>query len=378
MAVGLIIGGASLALGAAYFLLIQWVIRQWHKLPVFEPAPIEPAPSVTILVAARNEAANIRHCLQALSQQNYPELSLQIVVIDDHSTDATAAMVEAFPHPNLTLLRLPAGQYGKKRALELGAAATQSTYLLTTDADCQPPPLWVKEQVQHLESAALAASTGPVLLTGTDSLRYRFQALDMAGMMVLTAVGLHTGTWILGNGASLAYRRAAFEAAGGYADNRGTASGDDIFLIAKITRGQVLPVRFLKSATVAVPTPAAPDWAAFLRQRLRWGTKNAAAPASAGTTLALGIAFLLSWSILLSPLLFLAVGHFWLVFLALLLLLKSRADYGLLKTACQFFHQEHLLKSFARSEVLHIGYIAFIGLASLFVRKYQWKDRYVK
>jgi cellulose synthase/poly-beta-1,6-N-acetylglucosamine synthase-like glycosyltransferase len=199
----------------------------------------------------------------------------------------------------------------------------------------------------------------------------------MAGMMVLTAVGLHTGTWILGNGASLAYRRAAFEAAGGYADNRSTASGDDIFLIAKITRGQGLPVRFLKSTAVVVPTPAAPDWAAFFRQRLRWGTKNAAAPASAGTTLALGIAFLLSWSILLSPLLFLVVGHFWLVHLVLLLLLKSRADYRLLKTACQFFHQEHLLKSFARSEAMHIGYIAFIGLASLFVRKYQWKGRSV-
>lgn len=377
MAVGWIIGGACLTLGIAYFMLVQWVIRQWHKLPVFESVPIDSAPSVTVLVAARNEAANIHDCLQALSRQNYPKQSLQIVVIDDHSTDATAAIVEAFPIPHLTLLRLPTGQYGKKRALELGAAATQSTYLLTTDADCQPPPLWVQGQVQHLENGQLAASTGPVLLTGEDDPRYRFQALDMAGMMVLTAVGLHTGTWILGNGASLAYRRAAFDAAGGYAGNRSTASGDDIFLIAKITRGQGLPVRFLKSTAVAVPTPAAPDWPAFFRQRLRWGTKNAAAPASAGTTLALGIAFLLSWSILLSPLLFLVVGHFWLVHLVLLLLLKSRADYRLLKTACQFFHQEHLLKSFARSEALHIGYIAFIGLASLFVRKYQWKGRSV-
>jgi cellulose synthase/poly-beta-1,6-N-acetylglucosamine synthase-like glycosyltransferase len=377
MTAGLIIGCACLALGVAYFLLIQWVIWQWHKLPVFEPAPVEPAPSVTILVAARNEAVNIRHCLQALARQDYPEQALKIVVVDDHSTDGTAAIVEAFPHPHLTLLRLPAGQYGKKRALELGAAATQSTYLLTTDADCQPPPLWVQGQVQHLESRELAASTGPVLLTGVDDLRYRFQALDMAGMMVLTAVGLHTGSWMLGNGASLACRRTAFEAAGGYADNRGIASGDDIFLIAKIAGEQGHPVRFLKSAAVAVPTPAAPDWPAFFRQRLRWGTKNAAAPASAGTTFALGIAFLLSWSVLLSPLLFLAIGHLWLIVLGLLLLLKSGADYRLLKTACRFFQQEHLLKSFARSEALHIGYIAFIGLASLFVRKYEWKGRSV-
>lgn len=378
MTAGLIIGGACLALGAAYFLLIHWVIRQWHKLPVFEPDPAGKAPSVTILIAARNEAVNIRHCLQALARQDYPEQALQIVVIDDHSTDNTAAIVESFPHPNIDLLKLPPGRYGKKQALEFGAAATKSTYILTTDADCQPAPNWVHDQVRHLEDRQLAASTGPVLLTGDDSPMYRFQALDMAGMMVLTAVGLHTGTWILGNGASLAYRRTAFEAAGGYADNRGIASGDDIFLITKISGQVPQAVQFLKQPEAAVLTPAAPDWRAFFRQRLRWGTKNAAAPSSIGTTLALGITFLLCWSILLSPLLCLMLGVQGILLFALLFLLKSSADYRLLKTASHFFGQEHLMRRFIISEALHISYIAFLGLASLIVREYTWKGRSVQ
>ena len=378
MSAGLIIGAACLSLGITYFIMIQWVIRQWHKLPVFEPTPAEPAPSVTILVAARNEAANICHCLQALSQQNYPEQFLQIVVIDDHSTDNTAAIVESFPQPNINLLRLPSGWSGKKRALEFGAAATQSTYILTTDADCLPPLNWVHDQVRHLEERQLAASTGPVLLTGDNSPLYRFQALDMAGMMLLTAVGLHTETWILGNGASLAYRRTAFETAGGYAGNRGTASGDDIFLIAKISGQAPRAVQFLKQPGAAVWTPAAQDWRAFFRQRLRWGTKNAAAPASMGTTLALGITFLLCWSILLSPLLCLMPGAQGIVLFALLFSLKSWADYQLLKTASHFFGQEHLMSRFMISEALHIGYIALIGLASLVVRKYTWKGRTVR
>lgn len=369
---------ACLALGFAYLLLLQWVIRKWQNIPVFKPAPTAHLPTVVILVAARNEAANIRNCLQSLSQQDYPSASLQIVVIDDHSTDTTASIVAAFPHPNLTLLRLPEGQYGKKRALEFGIANTKSTLLLTTDADCQPPPLWVKYHVQHLENHQLDVSAGPVLLTGADSPRYRFQALDMAGMMLLTAVGLHTQAWILGNGASLAYRRSVFEATGGYAGNRDKASGDDIFLIAKISSKKPDRVRFLNHSAAAVPTPAAADWGAFVRQRLRWGTKNAAAPASKGTTLALGIAFLLSWGVLCAPLLVWEMGAPGLLVFAMLLSVKSLADYRLLYTACRFFGQEHLLKRFLLSEALHIIYIALIGLASILVRRYKWKGRIVR
>ncbi|MEQ8706736.1 MAG: glycosyltransferase [Phaeodactylibacter sp.] len=375
---GLIVSCACFALGLAYFLLIHWVLRHWNALPVFEAVTDLPSPSTTVLVAARNEAANISLCLRALSRQSYPAGRLQIVVIDDHSTDATAAIVAQHPFPNLTLLRLPDGRYGKKAALELGAATTQSAIILTTDADCQPPTDWVWHQVQHLQSGQLNASTGPVVLTGTDSALFRFQALDMAGMMVLTAVGLRTNTWTLGNGANLAYYRAAFEEVGGYTGNRATASGDDIFLIAKINTLHPYQVQFLKNANAAVPTPAAPGWRAFFRQRLRWGTKNAAAPASAGTTLALGIAFLLSWSIVLSPLLFFWVGKVALLLFVLLLALKSWADYHLLKTASRFFGQPRLLKSFAVSELLHIAYIALTGIASLLIRQYRWKGRTVR
>jgi cellulose synthase/poly-beta-1,6-N-acetylglucosamine synthase-like glycosyltransferase len=369
----------ALTLGLAYFLLIQWVLRHWAALPFFEPSPAFSPPKVTILVAARNEADNIGECLNALKQQEYPDDHYQIVVIDDHSTDETVKAVGHHASPNLTLLHLPGNQRGKKAALEFGAAATQSEIILTTDADCQPPPEWVQFHVQHLLSGPNKASAGPVLLTGIeDRALFRFQALDMSGMMILTAVGLHTNTWILGNGASLAYHRLAFEAVEGYAGNRATASGDDVFLIAKLNARNSGGVQFLKNGKAAVPTAAATTWRAFFQQRLRWGTKNAAAPASPGTTFALGIAFLLSWSILLTPLLFFWMGLQALLVVVLLVGLKSWADYQLLRTGSSFLGQSHLLKSFAVSELLHILYIAIIGVASLVVRKYQWKGRTVE
>lgn len=373
-----VICSVALALGLTYFFLIQWVLQKWAALPSFVPPPLSATPKATILVAARNEEGNISRCLQALSQQEYPKDSYWIIVIDDHSTDETAAVVEQWSLPNLTLLQLPEGLLGKKAALEFGAATAQSEIILTTDADCQPPPQWVHSHVQHILSRQLEAAAGPVLLTGTDCALYRFQALDMAGMMILTAVGLHTRSWTLGNGASLAYRRIAFEQAGGYAGNRNTASGDDIFLIAKLSARSPGQVQFLKDAVAAVPTPAAANWRAFVRQRLRWGTKNAAAPTSIGTTLALGVAFLLSWSILLLPFLVFWNAPWALLTFALLLHLKAWADYRLLRTASRYFGQSYLLRTFAVSEVLHVLYIAFIGVAALVVRKYKWKGRTVQ
>lgn len=330
---------------------------------------------VTVLVAARNEAGTINLCLEALLQQAYPEHRYQIIVIDDHSVDQTAAAVEQNAHPNLACLRLPAGLSGKKAALEFGASVATGEIILTTDADCQPPPQWIALHVGHLQRGKLQASAGPVVLTGKDSALYRFQALDLCGMMVLTAVGLHTKAWILGNGASLAYLRAAFESVEGYAGNRSMASGDDIFLLAKFNKQSSGRVQFLKTGLAAVPTPAAITWGAFFQQRLRWGTKNAAAPASAGTFFALGFVFLFSWAVLLTPFLGFWIGSWGLASFLLLLGFKSWADYRLLRTASSFFGQRHLLKSFAVSEGIHILYIAMIGLASLAVRKYHWKGR---
>ena len=373
-----VISCICLLLGLVYCYLIHWALLKWHEIPVFSPERSTPQFAVSVLVAARNEAENIGACIQALLKQNYPAHLFQVIVIDDHSSDTTVSIVKQFEDKRLSLLSMPSGQQGKKAALELGIANTESKIILTTDADCQPPPEWIHLQVQHLENRALKASTGPVMFTGKDATLYRFQALDISGMMIMTAVGLSTATWTLGNGANMAYYRADFKATGGYKDNRGTASGDDIFLIAKLLAKAPGKVQFLKSSLATVPTEAAQDRKSFFFQRLRWGTKNAAAPSSPGTTLALGTAFLLSWSIILAPFAIFWTGYPALLLSAILLALKSWADYRVLKTASHFFNQPRLMHSFVLSEVIHIGYIAIIGLASLVVRKYDWKGRTVE
>src|SRR5258708_25474651 len=74
-------------------LLIQFILNVF-LLPRLRPeAPSAATPSVSVLVPARNEALRIRACLESLIAQNYP--SLEIVVLDDESQDATAEIVRS-------------------------------------------------------------------------------------------------------------------------------------------------------------------------------------------------------------------------------------------------------------------------------------------
>lgn len=100
-------------------------------------------PSLTVIVPARNEAAGVAACLTSLLQQDYS--NLQIIAIDDRSTDATGAIMDslAAQHPThlriLHITTLPDGWLGKTHAMALAARDAISLYspdfLLFTDAD---------------------------------------------------------------------------------------------------------------------------------------------------------------------------------------------------------------------------------------------------
>jgi len=95
-------------------------------------------PMVSVLIPARNEEQNIKTCLGALTQQDYP--NLDIIIIDDQSTDRTAHVVREFQAKSeaITLIsgkELPPGWMGKNHALCQGVQKARGEYLLFLDAD---------------------------------------------------------------------------------------------------------------------------------------------------------------------------------------------------------------------------------------------------
>ncbi len=404
----------ALALAAAYVALMLRYLYGWRSLPTGRPpAGWIPAVRVSVVVPARNEAANIAACLESIAAGTYPAHLVEIIVVDDFSDDDTASLVvqlaeqwkrAAKNRPHLHLLQLPdfirpgeTVHSHKKKAIETGIAQASGELVVTTDADCIASSDWLRLLAAvfyapgasqssasrtddiHLPNG-VAILTAPALFHREKNLLQRFQSLDFLGLMGITGAGIQLGTQRMGNGANLAYPKAVFEAVGGFEGNERHASGDDMFLIQKVAARWPSGVFFLKNLAAAVYTEAKPDWRAFVQQRLRWGTKNAALP-EWSVRLALLTVFLFCWSIWLNLALALAGGdharHFAILFL-LQLALKALADYLLLSDLCRFFDRKDLLKWFAPSFFLHTLYIPLIGTASLFFKRYNWKGRQVR
>jgi chlorobactene glucosyltransferase len=117
------------ALSVAYF---------FWKCPKLEPAQVKETPLLSVLVPARNEEKNIEKCLRSLFLQDYP--NLQIIVVDDASTDQTPHILERLAKEDgrLEVLRgrpLPNGWTGKNNALVHGFSAVKGEFILFLDAD---------------------------------------------------------------------------------------------------------------------------------------------------------------------------------------------------------------------------------------------------
>src|SRR5690606_34605707 len=131
-----------------YGSLISYYGSWWKNIPVFKPDRY-PAPSVpiTIIIPARDEAGRIGECLRSLLLQSYPAQFRQIIVVNDHSSDNTAALVQEFAQAGVQLINLEDHVKGvinsyKKKAIEVAISKATGQLIVTSDADCTFPPHW--------------------------------------------------------------------------------------------------------------------------------------------------------------------------------------------------------------------------------------------
>ena len=333
----------------------------------------------SVLIAARNEVANLPQLLRDLAAQSLPAGCFEVLIADDHSTDATAALVAAAAAEtpfSLRLVRLPADYSGKKAALQVALQQARAPWLVCTDADCRLGPGWLMAYAQLLRQRPAANFiSGPVLLTGPDSGFTTLLGLEFAGLVGVGAACLGRQQPTMCNGANLAYRRAAFAAVGGFASHAHVASGDDEFLLHAIHTAFPGTAYFLRDAAAVVRTAAPPTLRALLRQRVRWASKwrhyRSAAPRrlallvlGANVALAAG-AVLLSWQPALWP----WVAAAW--------ALKLGGDVWFLGPVLRFFGRRKWLLGLLPLQLLYAPYALAVGLAG-WRGGYQWKGRAVR
>ena len=118
------------------------------------------SPQVSVIVPARNEEACLAECLRTLVCQQ--GVSYEVIVVDDHSSDATAEIARTFPVTVIAADPLPAGWSGKCNAAWSGAKVAKGKWLLFTDADTKHAADSVASGLHEaLECAAALLSYSP-------------------------------------------------------------------------------------------------------------------------------------------------------------------------------------------------------------------------
>jgi len=366
---------ACILLFTAYSLLIIYYWQGWNAVPDFVPSDKTPDIKISILIPARNEEENIGYLLQVLQQQTYSREFFEVIVVDDYSTDTTAGVVEHFPEVKLLRLKEDKINSYKKKAIETGIAAAAGSLIVSTDADCLPPPGWLKTIAAFKEEKNAVFIAAPVVLNCNSSLLQVFQAIDFMVLQGITAAAVHKKFHNMCNGANLAYERTAFYEVNGFTGIDHIASGDDMLLMHKIANRFPGKIYYLKSKDAIVSTPPMKTWKEFFNQRRRWASK-ANSYKDKKIFLVLILVYLFNFSFLV---LFIAGwwNKWYWAWLAGAWILKTLVELPFFYSLTRFFDKQWAVRYFFFFQPFHIAYTIIAGMLGQF-GKYEWKGRKVR
>ena len=383
----------TIVIFTGYAVILLYYRRSWLSIPAFHiPQKQTNLPDsetfVTIIIPARNEERCIGACLESVLSQRYPKKLLEVIVVDDHSSDNTVSIIQNFRTGNIKLLSLKdhlsnetLNSY-KKKAIEIAVNAAAGELIITTDADCIMPPNWLQTMTAFYETYRPAFIAAPVTYLpfnkedgpGIKFLKI-FQLLDFMSLQGITGASVYKKFHTMCNGANLAYEKKVFHEVGGFKGIDNIASGDDMLLMHKIYQAYPERVLFLKSRDAIVRTRPMDTFKDFINQRIRWASKADKYNDKRIFPVLLLVYILNAWIMALAIIvLFNSSMGYWLI---AVILAKTIIELFFLYPVSVFFEQQKLLWWFPIAQPFHIIYTVIAGWLGRF-GTYHWKERKVK
>lgn len=331
-------------------------------------------PGISLCIALRNEQAQLAQLKEQLQSLDYPTDKLEIILIDDHSTDGTFRALQEMTFPFAChCLRMPPQGRGKKAAITYAVSQASKEWVVQTDADTQWPSDYLQAIARSIQAQPHAkVLIGPLSMEGAEK---TWHYVDQMELMALSGTALalaYEGQPLLANGANLAYRRQWFIDLKAYASNSHLASGDDMFLILKSQQRAPGSVGFMQVPQSKVQVKPAEKIGTFLEQRLRWSNKwnqydNWKLPALAVLIFGANVFVLYSLGVWL----FASFSDRSLLVVSL----KVLVDYYFLQRVHRYWHQKFSIKGFLLGSLLYPIYSVGMGLAANLKKSYHWKGR---
>lgn len=373
---------AFTAIALLYLLGLVILLISW-RLPSKKvtKAEDEELPTVTILIPVRNEEQHIALLLEDLRRQEYPSHKLEVIVVNDQSTDGTeetfARVVGGIEHFKWLSLDLPHDYKGshKKAAITKGVEHSEADLIIVTDGDCRIGKNWAREVATCWLQEGAVFLSGPVAYITDGSFEDDILTIEFASLIGVGGATMRLGWPTMSNGANMAFSRKAFYEVSGYQGNEHVPSGDDEYLMRKLHRHYPGKLRFMKYTQSVVYTDPPTSWWDFFQQRLRWAGKWRYHRSWGMKLLAVYI-FLLHASLLAYPVWALLEGQPllpWLGTIGLKLILEWVFLYKVVRLAGHRFS----ILAFLLLQLCYSLYAVIFGLAAQWPF-YSWKGRKYK
>ncbi|HSQ49026.1 MAG TPA: glycosyltransferase family 2 protein [Candidatus Deferrimicrobiaceae bacterium] len=252
-----------------HYIFTLTVLRA-SKRPRIPPATEGYEPSVTILIPAHNEEKVIGRLLKKMSELSYPKSKLQVIIIDDASTDQTGQIADAAAKDNriIRVLHRSRLEGGNGKASALNSALKQATgeVVLCFDADYLPHSEIVQRLVAKFADPKVGAVQGrPVVLNEPQNSTTRIVALErIGGYRVDQEARELLGLVPQFGGTVGGFRRSILESIGGFDESMLTEDTDITFQI------YLAGYKVSYAGDAECYEEAVENWKAYWRQRHRW------------------------------------------------------------------------------------------------------------
>jgi cellulose synthase/poly-beta-1,6-N-acetylglucosamine synthase-like glycosyltransferase len=237
-----------------YLILFFKLLKQKKKLKSYSDF----FPSVSVVIAARNEADNLERFLPKVLEQDYPQY--EVIVVNHASIDNTDIVLKRFKqkykHLVVRTLRNDSiSGFGKKLPLTLGIKAAKYDYLLLTDADCFPGSnRWIKTMIAPLKHKDFVLGYGG-FEKEKSFINHLVRYDTVQSALLYLSIALVSKPY-MAVGRNLAYRKSIFFEAKGFASHSYIISGDDDLFVNQMatknnTAIQILPESFTYSQSAS-------------------------------------------------------------------------------------------------------------------------------
>lgn len=351
---------------AAYF--IQATILSIGSTKKFKKLKENDLPLATVIVAARNEEDNIYDCLDSLDKLEYPEGKLEILIVDDESTDRTPEIIIDFisNKPKFKLVKADRDfgeTKGKARAIANAIEHSTGEVILTTDADCRVSSTWAKTIASYYVGDV-------VMVCGYTNQEWKnlfeaVQDMDFIYLLTIAAGAINLGKPLSAIGNNMSYKKSAYYEVGGYEKIKFSVT-EDFQLLMAIKKLKGKKIIYPSDPNGLVTSKPCSDWKTVYLQKRRWAVGGMNSTLDNLIIISTGF-----WMTLFT----LMIPFFYSPNLIYLLCLKIFTDLFMVYHIYKQLRIKFTLSNFIGFQLYQTVYFTIIGVSLIFSRKVIWKGR---